>query len=136
MADRQRSSRMLGSVRIRKIVVDSILTYARVSHPNEGVLLLRGKVGKALVVVDDVVLPPFATQSRNRASFPLRMLPLDHSIVGTAHSHPSGVLQPSVQDLNLLYGRIMVIVAYPYDSECDLACFDRTGSRIEYQIFV
>jgi len=124
----------MDSIEISKIVIDSILTYAKVSYPNEGILLLRGRAAKHLVAVDSVVLPPLAVRNRNQTSFPLGMLPIDHSIVGTAHSHPSGVLEPSVTDLNFFYGRVMVIVAHPYDSEADLACFDRSGKRIEHQI--
>ena len=62
------------------------------------------------------------------------MLPLDLSIVGVAHSHPSGVLKPSLGDLNNFYGRIMVIMAYPYNSEKDIAAFDREGNVIKYSI--
>jgi len=62
------------------------------------------------------------------------MLPLDFSIVGTAHSHPSGVLMPSTSDLNNFYGRIMIIVAYPYKSEADLIVIDRRGERLNYEL--
>ena len=121
-------------VEIRKTVIDSILTHARVSYPDEGILLLRGKAKNQLVTVDSVVLPPQAIRNRHQTSFPLGVLPIDYGIVGTAHSHPSGALEPSVADLNSFYGKIMVIVAYPYDSEADLACFDRNGRRTEYRM--
>jgi len=62
------------------------------------------------------------------------MLPIDLSIIGTAHSHPSGVLKPSITDLNKFYGRIMIIAAYPYRTEKDLAVFDGEGKRIGYKI--
>ena len=37
-------------------------------------------------------------------------LPIDFSIIGTVHSHPSGVLKPSIADLNHGYGKIMLIM--------------------------
>jgi proteasome lid subunit RPN8/RPN11 len=62
------------------------------------------------------------------------MLPIDRSILGTAHSHPSGTLRPSVQDLNHYYGRIMIITVYPYQSHQDLGAFDRNGAIVNYNI--
>ncbi len=123
-------------VEISKTVIDSILTHARVSYPDEGILLLRGKATKQLIIVDSVVLPPLAIRNRHQTSFPLGLLPIDYAIVGTAHSHPSGTLEPSVTDLNSFYGKVMVIVAYPFDSEADLACFDRSGKKTKYEMRV
>jgi proteasome lid subunit RPN8/RPN11 len=115
-------------------VVDSLLNYARLMYPREGVLLLRGKVGKEKIVVSDVEIPPFATRGNSFASFPLHMLPMDFSIMGVAHSHPSGALKPSTTDLNKFYGRIMVIIAYPYQTQRDMAVFDREGEPLKYEI--
>jgi proteasome lid subunit RPN8/RPN11 len=115
-------------------VVDSLLSYARLMYPREGVLLLRGKVGKEKIVVSDVEIPPFATRGNSFASFPLHMLPMDFSIMGVAHSHPSGALKPSTTDLNKFYGRIMVIIAYPYQTQRDMAVFDREGEPLKYEV--
>jgi proteasome lid subunit RPN8/RPN11 len=122
------------SVLIKQVVIDSILSYAQHFHPREGILLLRGKADKHRVMVDDVLIPPLATHGYSFSNFPLHMLPTDFSIMGTAHSHPSGVLSPSVGDLNNFYGRIMVITAYPYQSEQNVAVFDREGAPIKYEI--
>jgi len=103
-------------------------------YPREGILLLKGAVNKSEVRVKEVVIPPFAVHGYGYSAFPLHMLPMDFSIVGTAHSHPSGVLQPSIGDLNHFYGRIMVITVYPYDSEEHLAIYDREGKLVEYEI--
>jgi len=62
------------------------------------------------------------------------MLPIDFSIIGTAHSHPSGVLRPSPADMNRFYGRIMIIAAYPYRSERDIAVFNGEGKTVQYEI--
>jgi len=115
-------------------VVDSLLSYARMQHPREGILLLRGKVDKEKILVSDAEIPPFATHGQSFSSFPLHMLPIDFSIVGVAHSHPSGALKPSITDLNKFYGRIMVIVAYPYQTKQDIAVFDREGKALKYEV--
>jgi len=115
-------------------VVESLLSYARMLHPREGALLLRGKVDKEKIVVSDVEIPPFVTHGSTFASFPLHMLPIDFSIVGVAHSHPSGALEPSMADLNKFYGRIMVIIAYPYQKQQDIIVFNREGKLLKYEI--
>lgn len=119
---------------VERAVVDSILSYAQIFHPRESILLLRGKVDKHNLVINDTQLPPFATHGNAFSAFPLSRLPIDFSVMGVAHSHPSGALRPSATDLNKFYGRIMVITAYPYQSESNLAVFDRQGSPLKYKI--
>lgn len=84
--------------------------------------------------INEVLIPPLAVRGHGFSEFPIHMLPLDLSVMGTAHSHPSGVLQPSIGDLNHFYGRMMVIAVYPYDSEEQIAVFDREGKTVEYEI--
>jgi proteasome lid subunit RPN8/RPN11 len=122
------------AVLIKQAVVDSILSYAQMLHPREAVLLLKGKVNKYKIIVNDTQIPPLATHGNTFSTFPLHMLPIDFSIVGVAHSHPSGALRPSVTDLNKFYGRIMVITAYPYRSEKNVAIFDREGKSLKYEV--
>lgn len=119
---------------IKKSVIDSILSYAQMLHPREGLLLLRGKVDKQKILVNNVEIPPLATHGKSFSAFPSHMLPIDFSIVGTAHSHPSGVLHPSTGDLNMFYGKIMVITAYPYQSEQNIAVFNREGNPLRYEV--
>ncbi|NWG09358.1 MAG: Mov34/MPN/PAD-1 family protein [Nitrososphaerales archaeon] len=125
---------MVRKITFKSLVIDSLLSYAKTFYPNEGILLLKGKIGKDEILVKETVIPPLATHGKSFSSFPFHMLPLDLSIVGVAHSHPSGVLKPSLEDLNNFYGRIMVIMAYPYNSERDIAVFDREGNVIKYSI--
>ncbi|HDJ04476.1 MAG TPA: peptidase [Candidatus Bathyarchaeota archaeon] len=119
---------------VNRSVIRSILDYAKACHPKEGILLLKGSLSKNRITVDEVEIPPLAVHGFGFSNFPLHMLPLDFSVVGTAHSHPSGVLRPSITDLNKFYGRIMIIAAYPYRSEENVAVFDREGRSIEYEI--
>lgn len=125
---------MFRKIIFKASVIDSLISYAKAFHPNEGILLLRGKVSRDEILVKETVIPPLATYGIGFSSFPFYTLPLDLSIVGVAHSHPSGVLKPSLEDLNNFYGRIMVIMAYPYDSEKDIAVFDHEGKMVKYLI--
>jgi len=121
-------------VALERGVVDSILTAARLAHPRETVLLLKARKKAGRILVYDVVIPPLAVRGGRFAEFPLHMLPLDLSIIGTAHSHPSGSPEPSVEDLNHFYGLLMVIASYPYGSEEDLAIYDGHGDRVPFEV--
>ena len=119
---------------LKRSVIENLLSYARGLHPRESILLLRGKVSKDEIFIKDTVIPPFATHGKSFSAFPLHTLPIDFSIIGVAHSHPSGVLAPSTNDLNKFYGRIMVIVAFPYHSERDIAVFNREGKTLGFKV--
>jgi len=119
---------------VERAVVDSILSYAQMFHPRESILLLKGKIDKKKIVVTDVQIPPLATHGSTFSAFPLSRLPIDFSVIGVAHSHPSGALRPSITDLNKFYGRIMLITAYPYQSEQNIIILDRKGQPVKYSI--
>ena len=119
---------------ILREVLDSVLTYSKIHHPRESILLLRGEVKKMNVTVKEVIIPPSSIHGRGFTSFPLVHLPIDFSIVGTSHSHPSGVLRPSITDLNHVFGRFLMIVGYPYNSERDIAIFNREGKALKFTV--
>jgi len=119
---------------VERAVVDSILSYAQMFHPRESILLLKGKIDKKKIVINDVQIPPLATHGNAFSSFPLHTLPIDFSVIGVAHSHPSGALRPSIADLNKFYGRIMLITAYPYQSEQNIIILDREGKPLKYVV--
>jgi len=121
-------------VSISREALETILENARALHPREAILLLRGKVVKDEIVISDILIPPFATYGKGFASFPTHMMPLDFSIIGTAHSHPSGNLMPSVDNLNRSFGVIMMIVAFPYLRKENVAVYDHAGRRLTLEI--
>lgn len=106
-----------------------ILENAKVLHPREAILLLRGEVDREAILISEVLVPPMARYGRGFASFQVHMMPIDFSIIGTAHSHPSGNLRPSIEDLNRSLGRIIMIVAFPYLGEGNVAVYNRAGKR-------
>jgi proteasome lid subunit RPN8/RPN11 len=122
------------SVLIEWELLQTILEGARRLYPREVILLLRGKKKKNLIKVSELVVPPLATYGSSFAHIPFHMLPMDFSIVGTAHSHPSGNLRPSATDLNHLFGIILMIVGFPFTDERNVAAYNRNGEKITLQI--
>ena len=103
--------------------------FAKNNHPNEIIVLLRGKREDDNIHITDWLLPPFGTGGDGFATFPTHMLPIDFTIMGTAHSHPSGRLTPSAMDLNNFYGRVMMIIGPPYDQP-RAAAYHKNGEQI------
>jgi proteasome lid subunit RPN8/RPN11 len=62
------------------------------------------------------------------------MLPMDFSLIGTVHSHPSGVAKPSMADLHHSFGRIIMIVAFPYNNEENIAVYNHSGEKLTLKI--
>ena len=115
-------------------LLDSIFEGARRLYPKETFLLLRGKKSKNEVRVSDLVVPPLAVYGYGFAHLPFHMLPMDFSIVGTVHSHPSGNINPSNVDINHFFGRVLMIVGFPFASEENVAVYDSKGEKLQFQV--
>jgi len=114
-------------------VFKAMQEFAKNNHPNEIIVLLRGSKTGDDIHVTDFLLPPFGSGGKGHASFPSHMLPIDFSIVGTAHSHPSGVLNPSTTDFHNFYGRIMMIIGPPYN-EPRAAAYYKSGEQVPVRV--
>ncbi|OLC35184.1 MAG: peptidase [Thaumarchaeota archaeon 13_1_40CM_4_38_7] len=121
------------TITIKQDIRDGILSYCKMNHPNEGILILRGKAKKGLIFVDGLVIPPFSHSGPTFAGFPHSFLPFDPSYVGTVHSHPTGQAKPSVTDLHNFFGFVSVIVQAPYE-DGDIFAYDRDGNPLEITI--
>jgi len=121
-------------VLVPKEIIQMILESAKSLHPKETIFLLRGKARKDKIIISEIVIPPSATYGKGFASLPMFMMPIDFSIVGTSHSHPSGSLALSVEDLNHALGKIMLVAAYPYNSVECLAVYDRRGEKLKLRV--
>lgn len=117
-------------VTVKRDLLGMLLESAKALHPKETIVLLRGKANRDAIDVSEVLIPPLAMHGESFSSFPTYMLPMDFSIIGVAHSHPSGSLRPSVQDVNHPFGKITVIVASPYKGQGNVAAYDRDGKRL------
>ncbi len=120
-------------VSLKKETRDGILSYCKMKHPDEGILILRGKSKKGNIIIDGLVIPPFSYSGSTFAGFPESFLPFDLSYVGIVHSHPSGSAKPSVTDLHNFFGLVSLIVKSPYEDDDIFAC-DSKGDPIPITI--
>jgi proteasome lid subunit RPN8/RPN11 len=118
---------------LAKVTADGIITYAKSSHPNEGILILQGKHKQNTTFINGLVIPPFSTHGPFYSGFSGYELPFDLSYIGTVHSHPSGSTRPSLEDLHNYFGLISLIIGYPYEYDT-ISAFDRNGSRLQLEI--
>ncbi len=120
---------------MKREVVETLLHLARSAHPREMIALLRGHGhGGGEIVVEEVLLAPLAMAGEDFSEFPLDALPMDPSIIGTAHSHPVMDLEQSDGDLAESFGKISVVVAYPYRGLMDVAAYSPTGTRLHIMV--
>ena len=115
-------------MRISKKALDFLLEASKGAYPNEFIGLLVAKND----VIEEVYVIPGSKFEAFSSSIPLTMVPVDMSIVGSVHSHPSpGVPSPSRADLNFFsrHGRIHIIVGYPFNTDT-IAVFNSRGERI------
>jgi len=119
---------------IKKECLDFILECAKSSYPNEFGGLLRVDTDKKHTIIETVILPG-TVSGESHAIFKLYMLPIDFSIVGTAHSHPSPSFHPSDADLLLFrkYGKIHIVAAYPFNSSSWKA-YNYDGKEIDINV--
>jgi len=122
------------TVSIPTELLETILEGAKQLYPRESFLLLRGKKSKGVISISDLVVAPFAVHGNGFASYSPHMLPMDFSVVGTVHSHPSGNNQPSHVDLNYMMGRILMIVGYPFADDRCVAVYDSNGEKIALHV--
>ena len=102
-------------------------------HPNECILILRGKSNRGNIIIDSLVIPPFSETGPTFAGFPNSFLPFDLSYVGVVHSHPRGSAEPSLPDLSNFFGLISLIVKSPYEDE-DVFAWDSNGNSVKMTI--
>ena len=116
-------------ISLTKDARDGILSFCKMNHPNEGILILRGKSKHGDVSIDELVVPPFSETGADFAGFPHNPLPLDLSYVGIVHSHPSGSAKPSLTDLDNFFGLVSIIVQSPYEDD-DIFAWDSDGREL------
>lgn len=120
--------------KIKRKCLEIILEGSKSIYPNEFGGLLRVDTQAKNTIVE-VILLPGTVSGGSQALFKLHMLPIDFSVIGTVHSHPSGIPIPSKADLELFdkYGKIHIIVASPFN-ESSWKAYAHTGEEIEIAI--
>jgi proteasome lid subunit RPN8/RPN11 len=118
-------------VLIERETLAFLLHACRSTHPDEFAGFLREKNR----VITEVLLAPGSLFGRGGAVINRWMLPLDASICGTIHSHPSSNVSPSPSDLRFfsIYGKYHAIVGFPY-SELSIQFYSRQGSLLDHKV--
>lgn len=112
-------------------ILQMIFAASRDSHPKEFACVLRAEGD----TITEILLVPGTLSGDRSAILRLHMLPIDLSVVGTAHSHPTPNATPSGADLALFsrYGPIHIIVGEPYTMNTWKA-FDRDGNVVKLEV--
>ena len=121
-------------VEVPRDLLDAIYAGAKQLYPRESFLFLRGKKNKGVIRVSDLVLGPGAVHGRGFANYNPYLVSGDFSLVGTVHSHPSGNISPSHVDLNYFFGRILMIVGFPFEGAGCVAVYDSNGEKMPLRI--
>jgi len=117
--------------KIRQDCLALICECAKDEYPHEfGGLLRVDTLDKHLI--SELVILPGTIAGDTHTLFQMHMRPLDFSIVGTVHSHPSRSPFPSQADLQFFqkYGRVHIIAASPYSFSSWRAYDARGGEMI------
>jgi proteasome lid subunit RPN8/RPN11 len=112
-------------------VLEMINASARESYPNEFLATLRAEKG----IITEILLLPGTLSGETSGIFYLNMLPIDLSVVGTVHSHPSRSNRPSRADLDLFgrFGSTHIITCLPYDTKSWRA-YNYDGRPVELEV--
>lgn len=119
-------------VKIEREVLKFILEASRETHPNEFIGILRS--GESDKKITDVLLIPGSKSGKDTATVRKDMIPLKTNRIGSVHSHPSGNLSPSKQDLiTFSEGKVNIIVGYPYKSD-SWESYNSKGEKVDIEV--
>lgn len=111
-----------------------LFAYSRGAYPREAIVALRGRTSaEGVVSIKEAVVPMTRTEGHHFSTWSLSGV-ADSATVGMGHSHPSGVLKPSEQDLRSFFGKVMLIVAPPFNDESCARFFGRNGEEVPFKV--
>ena len=110
--------------KVRRSVLELAAECAKDSLPQEFGAMLRVEGD----TVTELALLPGTIQGDRHAIFQFQMMPVDRTLKGTLHSHPSPHPYPSDADFELFekHGAIHLILGAPFGPD-DWRCYDHTG---------
>lgn len=120
--------------KIKQECLNLIFECAKSNYPNEFGGLLRVSSDKKDTLTEIIILPG-TISGDSHAIFKMYMLPIDFTVVGTVHSHPSYSTKPSEADLQLFrkQGKVHIISAKPFD-QSSWKAYNYTGENIDIEI--
>ena len=112
--------------------IDDFLEGAKNTYPKEFLALL-GSTTESELIDELVVVPAFYGDTS--VLIRMHLIPVDFSLRGTIHSHPSPNNSPSRADLNTFrkLGSIHLIAAFPYGRE-NIRAFDGEGKELKFKV--
>lgn len=116
---------------IKKETLNLIIEVSKENYPMEFGGLLRVEKG----IITEIMLLPGTVSGESHAIFQFHMLPIDFSVIGTVHSHPSYNFHPSEADLALFskFGSTHIIVGMPFNKK-SWQSYDYKGNFIDLEI--
>ncbi|MHB8358017.1 MAG: Mov34/MPN/PAD-1 family protein [Thermoplasmataceae archaeon] len=116
---------------IRRRTLSMIMEASRDSMPKEFGALLRAEGD----IIYEIALMPGTIQGDRHTTFYLYNKPIDFSLVGSVHSHPSGVTLPSDADRHMFSntGPIHIIVGYPF-TPSSFSAYNRKAQRVDLKV--
>jgi len=117
---------------IKKNLFESILIAAKSNYPNEFLALLGGKRNEKLL--EELVVIP-AVYGKDFSFLQSNLIPVDFSILGSVHSHPSYSFKASSEDLISFprMGEVHLIIAQPFN-DSSFALYDSKGHVLQTKI--
>ena len=117
---------------VKQSLLDSLLESARAVYPNEFICLI-GSTQDSLILDDLIVVP--AVYGENFSYIHSHLVPLDPSIQGSVHSHPSTANYPSTADKAAFrkLGQVHLIIGYPYNYT-SVKMYDSKGHPLPFEV--
>lgn len=117
---------------LTKDFLQQAISYAAESHPYECFGLLHGTVKDKRLYLISVVFVPHSSEKTNVVTKPL----IFNSVTewGTIHSHPSGNIRPSKEDLiTFSKNPVNIIIGHPYSSS-KISIYNQDGKLLGFEI--
>lgn len=118
-------------IQIEDETLEFLLHACRSTHPDEFAGFLREQKG----VITEILLVPGTIFGKTGSIVNYWNLPIDSSVKGTAHSHPSSNVTPSPSDLRFFssFGKYHAIVGFPYTKQ-SIQFYARDGSKLSHKV--
>ena len=117
---------------IKKETLEMIIHAAKNTYPKEFIGLLGSRLENN--VIDELILT-HSEYGDSTSSIYMDSKPVDNSIIGSVHSHPTNSNNPSDEDIHSFpkFGKIHLIISYPFNINA-IKMFDSKGKLVEFKV--
>ncbi len=119
------------TILIKAELLEGILRLCHEHHPKEILGILKTEKN----IFTEFILPPGTLTSNTSGIYSSSRLPLDNFYQASVHSHPSGNLRPSPQDLGDIFKKFKChfIIGFPYGPK-NIRCYDKNGKILNIKV--